>query len=323
LELAAQSTATPATKIRLLRAEHTSAVAGSCVEDYAHIYSRDSRGLIVLVSYEFTHIEMTDRLTREQLAQLKRRPVVRLSLPGTENFQKRLADHRIFLTIGGKPRPLPHLIVEDTAKIEPFTGFYGGTALCSMGAFSYSMSGLKPRIQVGRYCSIGKGLVIPGTRHPLEWVTTSNIAYEARGALIGTYLQESPEAIPQRSIAALQKPLPVIGHDVWIAQNVTLNGGIRIGDGAVIASNSVVTKDVPPFTVVGGNPAKVIRQRFPDDHVQALTELAWWNYEPKTFMDLDITDITKFITDFSSRINDLEPYAPAPITTEDLRNIRD
>jgi acetyltransferase-like isoleucine patch superfamily enzyme len=73
------------------------------------------------------------------------------------------------------------------------------------------------------------------------------------------------------------KGAPSIGNDVWIGRNATLMSGVQVGDGAVIACGSVVTRDVPPYAIVGGNPAKVIRYRFDDETISALLESEWWN----------------------------------------------
>lgn len=70
-----------------------------------------------------------------------------------------------------------------------------------------------------------------------------------------------------------------IGNDVWIGYNATIMAGVTIGDGAIIATNSVVTKDVAPYSIVGGNPAKVIKKRFSEDRIEQLLEMAWWNWE--------------------------------------------
>ena len=70
----------------------------------------------------------------------------------------------------------------------------------------------------------------------------------------------------------------VIGNDVWIGYDCLIMPGVKIGNGAIISSRSVVVSDVPPYTVVGGNPAKVIKERFPADVVQALEEIAWWDW---------------------------------------------
>ena len=70
----------------------------------------------------------------------------------------------------------------------------------------------------------------------------------------------------------------IIGNDVWIGHESTIMSGVKIGDGAVIAANSVVVKDVEPYTIVGGNPAKVIKKRFSDDIINNLLELKWWDW---------------------------------------------
>lgn len=242
---------------------------------------------------------------------------MRLFLTGEDRTQELLKQRKIFLTTSGRPRPLKNLMVNHDSEIEPFTGFFGGNSLCPMGAFSYSMSGVLTGMRIGRYSSIGKNLAVPGTRHPHEWVTTSNITYERKNLLMATYLSDHPW-IPSRSIAGFEKPLPVIGNDVWIAHNVTLNVGITIGDGSVVASNSVVTRDVPPYSIVGGNPARIIKSRFEPDVVESLLEIQWWDYEPAAFMHLDVTDTRAFVAGFE-RVKEVnEPFSPGNVTGAEL-----
>ncbi len=83
-----------------------------------------------------------------------------------------------------------------------------------------------------------------------------------------------------------------IGNDVWIGHNATIMAGVSIGDGAIIATNATVTKDVAAYTIVGGNPAKVITQRFPDEVIEQLLTLQWWNW--------DIDKITTHVQDLTS-----------------------
>ena len=74
-----------------------------------------------------------------------------------------------------------------------------------------------------------------------------------------------------------RKPKPVIGNDVWIARGTTILRGVNIGDGAVIAAGAVVTRDVPPFAIVAGNPARIIRYRFEDDDIRRILARRWWD----------------------------------------------
>src|SRR6185312_6866720 len=102
-------------------------------------------------------------------------------------------------------------------------------------------------------------------------------------------LADNPDAFELRRPTTLG-PMPVIGNDVWIGQDVSLNRGVTIGDGAVVAGFSVVTRDVPPYAIVGGNPAKIIKYRFPEETINALLESRWWDYEAKHVMAMGIED---------------------------------
>ncbi|MBX2843155.1 MAG: CatB-related O-acetyltransferase, partial [Flammeovirgaceae bacterium] len=76
-----------------------------------------------------------------------------------------------------------------------------------------------------------------------------------------------------------QKGDLVIGNDVWIGHNATIMAGVKVGDGAIIATNATVVKDVPPYTIVGGNPAKEIKKRFSEEVIRELLKLKWWDWE--------------------------------------------
>jgi carbonic anhydrase/acetyltransferase-like protein (isoleucine patch superfamily) len=86
------------------------------------------------------------------------------------------------------------------------------------------------------------------------------------------------------------RPYPSVGHDVWIGASVTLAMGIKLGTGCVIAANSVVTKDVPPYAIVGGNPASLIKFRFDFGLISALLRSEWWNFDPRILFASDPED---------------------------------
>lgn len=136
-----------------------------------------------------------------------------------------------------------------------------------IGAYSYINSGFcRSYVEIGRYSSIGRNVSLGLGEHNIHNFTTSS--------LIPSY---------DKSINILVSTNPkrrlIIGNDVWIGDGVFIKSGITIGNGAVIGANCVVTKDVPPYSVVVGVPGKVIKKRFSDEIIQKLLELKWWNYK--------------------------------------------
>jgi len=123
----------------------------------------------------------------------------------------------------------------------------------------------------------------------------------------------------ERSGPPVTAKLTVIGNDVWIGHGAFILPGIHIGDGAVIAAMSVVTKNVPPYAVVAGSPAKVVRYRFPEEQIARLIESKWWEFAPWQLKGARIDDIPEFL-DFVAKLRASgEPvYAPEEIKLSDL-----
>lgn len=130
------------------------------------------------------------------------------------------------------------------------------------------------KTRIGRFCSIGSNVHLICSDHPLGFISTHHVFYNS------TEHKESfnegvhfEDCIIRNDGASL-----VIGNDVWIGDQVIIKGGVQIADGAVIGMGAVVTKDVPPFAIVAGNPAKIIRYRFEPSIIEQLLEIQWWNW---------------------------------------------
>ncbi|WP_286166660.1 CatB-related O-acetyltransferase [Arthrobacter sp. AQ5-05] len=204
--------------------------------------------------------------------------------------------------------------------LEPYATYWAGSGrhLLSMGSFSYTHSRLPPSTRVGRYTSIAKGVKVMGAMHPHEWASTSPAFYN-RKLMMETFESDRGEAPTYRDFEYTPGPV-VVGNDVWIGEDVTLGHGVNIGDGAVVASNSVVTGDVPPYAVVGGVPAKTIRQRFDEGTVSDLRRSAWWNYSPTALNQLDVRNPAEFARGAIGLIEAgaIEPYEPEVLTGREL-----
>lgn len=164
----------------------------------------------------------------------------------------------------------------------------------SIGDFSYiSDNSVICETKMGKFCSIGPNVRIAPGKHPTHtFVSTHPAIYSNPGYCLKNF-QEKDQHNPERNVS--------IGNDVWICANAIIADGVKVGDGAIIASNSVVTSDVEPYTIVGGVPAKLIRNRFKDDQIDILNKSKWWNQdiewiEKNSDIFLNIEDYYNFHT---------------------------
>ena len=137
----------------------------------------------------------------------------------------------------------------------------------TIGDYSYVNAGtIIASGQVGKFCSIGYYCQIGMPDHPVDYLSTSPRTYGGRNIFnIPSFWDDYPSP-------------PIIESDVWIGSQALILQRVHIGHGAIVAGGAVVTEDVPPYTIVGGVPARPIRKRFDEDVIDCLLELQWWNY---------------------------------------------
>ncbi len=160
-----------------------------------------------------------------------------------------------------------------------------------LGANSYIAKGsrvINKHTRIGKFCSIARNVSIGTTGHSTAFLTTSPVPYMDISHLTAGMV------IPERDRISFDTQKPVfIGNDVWIGLNVVVMDGVSIGDGAVIGAGAVVTKDIPPYAIAVGVPAKVIKYRFSEDIIHRLLKTRWYDQPDEVIKKLPFDNIEK------------------------------
>jgi Acetyltransferase (isoleucine patch superfamily) len=150
-----------------------------------------------------------------------------------------------------------------------------GGGKVSIGSYTYGQPlvrwwGEPANLSIGKFCSIADDVqIFLGGNHRIDWITTYPFSV-SRHWIGSCRIEGHPRTRGDVNI----------GHDVWLGSGCVILSGVSIGDGAVIGCRAVVSRDVPAYAIVAGNPGRVMRFRFPPDQIHALIESAWWNWEP-------------------------------------------
>lgn len=157
------------------------------------------------------------------------------------------------------------------SKISPLAKVHSGCLIVNSSMDRYSYCGYDCNIlnsKIGSFCSIGGKVSMGGYSHPVHFVSTSPAFLSHRDSVTKKFA----------NFDYLPVNLTTIGNDVWIGEGAFIKAGVKIGDGAIVGMGSIVTKDVEPYAIVAGNPARLIRKRFSDDIISGLLELKWWDF---------------------------------------------
>ena len=213
-------------------------------------------------------------------------------------------DFGIFLEKGS------YNILEDNFRVETPASVKGVAVPASLpfflGAFSHiNHGGLIQNCTIGRYCAIGTNVKIGNGEHPTNWLSINSCQFVEK---FHSYDKILKNKITIKEWQAYKHTY--IGNDVWIGANVFIKDGVTIGDGAIIGACTVVTKDVPPYAIVVGNPGKIIRYRFSQEIIDELLKLKWWEYDISEFGEVDFDNIEKAISQLRIILPNLSMYKP-------------
>lgn len=180
---------------------------------------------------------------------------------------------------------------EGANRVFPHSSFKG-----KMGYGSYIGPHCNIKANIGRFCSIAPNVRTNGGMHPIS------SPYATTCPMFFSEIKQNGKTFAKKSTFNEVKSLTEIGNDVWIGENVFFAGGISIGDGAVVLAGAVVIKDVPPYAVVGGVPAKIIKYRYDNDTIDFLLRIKWWNKSLPWLQEnwellCDINNLKKYFQD--------------------------
>ncbi|MBR0555147.1 CatB-related O-acetyltransferase [Ciceribacter sp. L1K23] len=216
----------------------------------------------------------------------------------------------------------PHLSLEPPLSVDANVSL---SSFLQIGAFSHLNGGFIQNVSIGRYCSFARDVQIGHGGHPTDWLSVSSMQYKRdyRGwaSFVGS---KGVERFIAREVTPFEHTRrTIIQNDVWIGNGVFIKDGVTLGNGAILAAGSVVTKDVPDYAIVGGNPARLIRMRFPEKTIEQLMDLQFWRYFIGDLHPIDFSNIDAAIERLSELVGngDIEEYRPAPVGLAELKKL--
>lgn len=178
-----------------------------------------------------------------------------------------------------------NIVIEYNANVDKNTIFEGSNSVagksliqdCSIGIGTYIQYGCNlQKCNIGRWCSIAPEVKIITGNHPTQKIVTTHPAFYSNKTHANMHFENCVEFEDYSYVDSEKKWFCEIGNDVWIGERALILNGIKIGNGAIIGAGAIVTRDIPPYAVAVGVPAKVIKYRFTNDQIKKLEIIKWW-----------------------------------------------
>lgn len=214
---------------------------------------------------------------------------IRRLIKSVTGFEEKLTQANLVIKFSGKEiSKKTHIFMEEKSTLGRIEV---ASVSFKIGAYSFFRSGVvSSDLTIGRFCSLGENIHIGvnAQAHPAHWVSTSPFQYD-----------QSFKNTPIQLSYKIAQSETSIGNDVWIGEGVLIMEGVSIGDGAIVAARAVVNRDVAPYTVVGGIPARLIRDRFSESTAKELLDTQWWNYSLDNMIGFSFDKPQEFIKQFN------------------------
>ena len=224
------------------------------------------------------------------LSTLNERTSMTFTYKNDTSGQKVFEDKHIFM---GEQSSITVSDIDGNLNLNPYSHINNIQAgkYFNIGLFAYIANAV-----VGRYCTFGNRLSIGAFSHPTDWLSIHEFQYRDTTRIYGESLLSDGQNLLKSMDRTTQ-----IGNDVWIADNAVVLRGISIGTGAIVGAASVVTKDVPPYAIVAGNPAKFVRFRFEQEVIERLQKIKWWELPMTELKGIQFSDIHQALSDLESK----------------------
>ena len=233
----------------------------------------------------------------------------------TLEIQQKLLEKGVALS-WNRPFVLP-----DNCVFEPPCNLYRSQIAHSLeiGAFSTTQGGYFFATKIGRYCSIEDNVQIGRGSHPISWGSTSPTLYQNHSYVFNQEIREAKNFLTNAKPRSFRTT--VIGNDVHIGWGALINQGVHIGNGSIIKPMSVVTKDVPPYSVIEGNPGQIVDVRLPIELSSELNKLAWWKFAFWDLSEIPNENPREFLRYIEEKLEKGSAvYSPGPVFLKSLSN---